>query len=163
MDLQPSTASAHNSFLEALTDAGLDKNDVRVAEHLGGRHELEMRNTAEVRYRIACSNVGWCAHRALWGDLKVTRERRLLVFKSVVYTRLTAGLEVLCLTTSELKKLEASVMKKLRRILCGEGKGMTNSWIRTQCKSAYSNIISPMSSFEAFYLNPENDWKRFHS
>ena len=82
---------------------------------------------------MACANAAWCAHHALWGCLDVSQTRRVVTFKSLVYTRLTNGLEALCLSKSELRKLEASVMKKLRRILCGSGRGRTNSSIRAEC------------------------------
>ena len=117
----------------ALTEAGLQRNRVRTAIHLGGLHEEDGGHSAEVERALRRGQAQWSTWRGYLLDEGIAFTTRCAMFRATVQLPMLAGLEACVLTKRHIARLEAGVCKKLRALLRGAAARKTNLWVRQRC------------------------------
>ena len=68
-----------------------------------------------------------------WGDSNVPLQWRTLVFHATVFSTALSGLEAVCLTRADERRIEGYICKRLRFLLQGMACSHDNEWVRRKC------------------------------
>jgi hypothetical protein len=117
----------------ALTEAGLQRNHVRTAIHLGGLHEEDGGHGTEVERALRRGQAQWNTWRGYLLNENIAFAKRCVTFRVAVQLPMLAGLDICVRKSCQLARLEAAVCKKLRVLLRGAAARRTNLWVREQC------------------------------
>ena len=91
----------------------------QAAKYLGSLHHATCNDNAEIDQRLRKADVGWFSMGKFWFRNGLLRASLVLVFKGLVYSTLLSGLEALCLSKSQLERLDTYVLRRGRQLMHG--------------------------------------------
>ena len=147
---------------------GVQGRSIPSLVHLGGIATPSGSNASEVHARINAGNMGWTRLGNFWFSKGPWRVKRLM-FQANVAARVLSALESYVLLPSEVKKLDSSLGKKLRAMLCGrahqfdEDTGTHTSWTALQvwrewqmAPVALELLVRRLAWWQAMVFSPDN-------
>ena len=91
----------------------------QAAKYLGSLHHATCNDNAEIDQRLRKADIGWFSMGKFWFRNGLLRASLVLVFKGLVYSTLLSGLEALCLSKSQLERLDTYVLRRGRQLMHG--------------------------------------------
>ena len=117
------------------TETNHDYQTKRVHRYLGTQYITTSTNQQEITMRIRAANRGWAELRGVWFDENINMRLKRLFFIGAVQSAALSGMNALCLCKEDYKKLDRTLVKKMRAAMMGKAAVIDEHGVRKSIRS----------------------------